>query len=102
MVDSSPNFIDAIFNMGKENSWRFTGFYSAPKTQNHHQSWSCLQQLLPKFSLPWICTGDFNEIKRSHKRVGGRLRPYGQMQEFRDVLNKCDFADLEFVGNKFT
>ena len=66
VVNSSPNFIDAIFNVGKENSWRFTGFYGALETQNHHRSWSCLQQLFPKFSLPWIYASDFNEIIRSH------------------------------------
>lgn len=36
--DSSPNFIEAIFISGKENSWRFSGFYGAPETHNHHIS----------------------------------------------------------------
>lgn len=102
VVDSSPKFIDAIVNAGKENSWHFTGFYGALETQNHHQFWSYLQRPLQKFSLPWICAGNFNEIIRSHEKVGGRIRPYRQMHDFRQVLDECGLADLGFVGNKIT
>nr|XP_023920446.1 uncharacterized protein LOC112031976 [Quercus suber] len=46
--------------------------------------------------------GDFNELLKSHKKLGGRLRPYGQMQKFREALDECGLFDLGFVGNKFT
>ena len=48
-----------------------------------------------------MCRG-FYEILKSHKKVGGRPCPIAQMQEFKDVINKCGFQDLGFVGNKFT
>ena len=34
----SPNHIDAIINQGKEDEWRFTGFYEEPDIKNHHVS----------------------------------------------------------------
>ena len=46
--------------------------------------------------------GDFNEILKSHEKLGGRPRPLTQMQEFRDVIDECGFRDLGFIGNKFT
>ena len=49
-----------------------------------------------------VMHGDFNEIIKSHEKLGGRLRPHQQMQDFRDVLDECGFVDLGFVGNKFT
>ena len=30
--NSSLNYIDAIINKGRENSWRFIGFYGFPET----------------------------------------------------------------------
>ena len=30
---SSLNHIDVVINGGKENAWRFIGFYEAPETQ---------------------------------------------------------------------
>jgi len=34
----SLNHIDAIVNKGKENEWRFTGFYGEPDTNLRHES----------------------------------------------------------------
>ena len=100
--NSSLNYIDAIIDKAKENIWRFTGFYSFPKTRNHMESWNKIRWLHQKYSLPWIYAGDFNEILKSHEKVGGRPRLNGQMQEFRDVLDECGFIDMGYSGNKFT
>ena len=67
----SPNHIDAILNKGKEDEWRFTGFYGEPNTSNHHLSWLCLRRIKTRNSIPWLCAGDFNEIVRSHEKLGG-------------------------------
>ena len=70
----SPNHIDGILNKGKEDEWRFTGFYGEPETQNHHLSWTCLRRLKNRNSIPWLCAGDFNEITRSHEKKGGETK----------------------------
>ena len=45
-VVSSPfNHVDAIINEGRDNTWRFTGFYSAPETSNHYITWNLLRSL---------------------------------------------------------
>ena len=77
---SSLNHIDAIINKGKEEEWRFTSFYGASKTHKHHESWNIQKNLNQKFSLPWLCGGDFNEILKSHEKYGRRPRPINQMQ----------------------
>ena len=78
----SPNHIDAIINKGKEDEWWFTGFYSEPSTRNHYISWATLRRLKSKYSLTWLCAGDFNEITRAHEKSGGRLRLSKQMEDF--------------------
>ena len=49
-----------------------------------------------------MCVGDFNEVTKQSKKIGGRTRPHGQMQAFRDVLDECGFMDLGFIGPMFT
>lgn len=102
VVTSLPNHINALVNKDKEDGWRFTGFYGAPKTFNHHLSWSLLGSLQHRYTLLWLCAGHFNEILRSHEKLSGRLRPMKQMQDFKDAMDGCSFADLGYVGNKFT
>ena len=98
----SPNHIDVIVNKGKEDEWRFTSFYGEPEAVNHQVAWATLRRLKAKYSIPWCCVGDFNEITRAHEKLGGRQRPKRQMQEFRDVLDECGFKDLGYEGGKFT
>ena len=73
------NHIDALINKGKENSWQFIGFYRAPKTHLKIESSDLLKDLQKWFLLPWLHASDFNELLKSHEKLGRRLRPYGQM-----------------------
>ena len=67
-----------------------------------HESWDLLRRLHQQNSLPWLCTGDFNEIVKHSEKIGGRERPQGQMQIFREVLDECGFIDIGFKGSPFT
>jgi len=65
-------------------------------------SWNLVRSLVGRFSAPWLCAGDFNEITKSNEKLGGRFRSYNQMKNFRDVLDEGGLMDLGFVGSKFT
>ena len=98
----SQNHIDVVINKGKDNAWRFTGIYGAPETHLRSETWELICGLYRHESLPWLYGGDFNEILKSHEKSGGRLRPYSQIEQFREVLYECNLLDLGFSRNKFT
>ena len=102
VVSSSLNHIDAIINKDTEAAWRFTGFYGEPETHKRHESWDLLRSLHHQTSLPWLFAGDFNEILKQSEKLGGRTRPPGQMQLFRDILDECGLIDIGFKGSPFT
>ena len=102
ILSSSLNHIDMVINKNTDAAWRFTGFYGEPETHKRHESWDLLRRLTQQNSLPWLCAGDFNEIVKQSEKLGGRIRPLGQMQLFRDVLDECGFVDLGFKGSSFT
>ena len=102
VVSASLNHIDAVIFEGTDKAWRFTGFYGAPETHLRSASWNLLRTLQNQCDLPWLCGGDFNELLKSHEKSGGRPRPFGQMQKFREVLDECGLIDLGFIGKKFT
>ena len=94
----SKNHIDATINKNKAEEWRFTGFYGEPDTQLRHEAWARLRSLKSRSAAPWICAGDFNEVAKQAEKLGGRIRPYGQMQAFRDIIDECGFMDLRHCG----
>lgn len=46
--------------------------------------------------------GDFNEIKSNAEKRGGPRLPERSFEDFRRMINTCDFQDLKSVGNKFS
>lgn len=102
VIDFTPNYIEAIINHGKDDVWRFTGFYGALEMARRHESWNLLRQLGSRSNLPWLCARDFNEITRMEEKQGGCPRPNNQMQDFHDVIDDVGFKDLGYVGDSFT
>lgn len=46
--------------------------------------------------------GDFNEIMFSEEKWGGSRKNPKQMDEFKNVIDACNLADIGFVGDQFT
>ncbi|KAF5443252.1 hypothetical protein F2P56_035824 [Juglans regia] len=61
-----------------------------------------LQAIKPGSAIGWVCVGDFNEILSYGEKWGGALRPSGQIEAFRDVVEGCELCDMGSIGNKFT
>ena len=102
-VDSFSRFhIDAMVGGGTQEAWQFTSFYGESHTDDIMEAWNMLRMLHSKPHLPWLCMGDFNEILFSEEKRGGQVRPYCQMQAFKDVLDTCGFMDLCFTRPEFT
>ena len=78
------------------------GFCGDPDTTSREDSWSLLKTVSARFSLPWICIGDINEILFAEEKQGWLDRSKRQMQGFFDALDFCGLKDLGFNGFPFT
>lgn len=82
--------------------WRYTGMYEESKTEEKDKTWDNMRHLKDHVTLPWLCSGDFNEILFQHEKEGGALRAEFLMENFRKALEDCDLHDLGYVGDVFT
>ena len=98
----SKYHIDAIIKEVDGGSWRFTGIYGESKTEEKENTWALLRLLKAKSNLPWLCSGDFNEILFNCEKEGGVPRAEACMEGFRKALEDCDLHDLGFTGDPFT
>lgn len=85
-----------------QTSWRFTGFYGEPRSENRTQSWEFLRTLHGIPHDGWICMGDFNETMYAEEHFSVHARPARQMQIFCEVIDICSFQDLGWRGVPFT
>ncbi|PON81857.1 Endonuclease/exonuclease/phosphatase [Trema orientale] len=81
--------------LGYGTTWRFTSMYGHPVRNQHHHSW----ELLRRLSIPWVCSGDFNEILSWKEKVGGNNRAWRDMERFREKLLMSKNALTGFVAS---
>ncbi|XP_042958065.1 uncharacterized protein LOC122293587 [Carya illinoinensis] len=79
-----------------------TGFYGNPETSKRNGSLELLKALKPKDDKAWICLRDFDEILHQHEKKGAAVRPYRQVESFRETVEACDLSEIQFLGNYFT
>lgn len=48
-----------------------------------------------------MCIGDFNEVLQANEQEEGNVRQDRQIEGFRNTVERCQFIDLGFSGNKF-
>uniref|UniRef100_A0A803Q5W9 CCHC-type domain-containing protein n=1 Tax=Cannabis sativa TaxID=3483 RepID=A0A803Q5W9_CANSA len=61
-----------------------------------------LKRLARNNTGPWLCGGDFNEIRGIHEKLGGGGKLGYIMKNFNNTIDKCAFRELEVEGSKFT
>ncbi|KAA3468220.1 reverse transcriptase [Gossypium australe] len=99
----SKNHIDVkVAESNVQGEWRYTGFYGLPYANDQHDSWRLLRALGQEQQLPWLVSGDFNEILYPFEKSGGQLREERRMVAFREALEDCQLMDLGFQGPWFT
>ncbi|XP_071723825.1 uncharacterized protein [Rutidosis leptorrhynchoides] len=98
ILSFSLNHIDAII----DDTWRITGIYGWPESENKWKTGKLILDLAPKCSLPWMLFRDFNLILDNSEKRGGIRRTQSQLDILRSALSACNLATLPFSGNPFT
>jgi len=98
----SKYHIDSVIKEEDGSEWRFTSVYGESKCEMKDNTWEMLRTLKDLFNLPWLCSGDFNEILFSSEKEGGSPWAESSTRKFRLALEDCDLHDLGFVGDPFT
>ena len=60
-----------------------------------------LRRLSSRFTLPWVCIVDFNEILYADEKQGWLDRPERQMLGFCEAFDFCRLKDLCYTGYPF-
>jgi hypothetical protein len=71
--------------------WRFIGFYGESKRVLRKDSWHMLRFLRNESDLPWLCSGDFNEMLHGHEQMGGNERQEWCKEGFQEAVEYCGF-----------
>lgn len=98
ILESSPNIIDTKVSF--KGSYSFVSFvYGAPAVENRTTFWENVSRIGEGRDLPWLLSGDFNEILNNSEKEGGPLRWEGSFTAFRSFVSHNGLWDLKHSGN---
>jgi len=81
--------------------WRLTGTYGFPNDEDKPKTRNCIASL-NNSNLPWLCSGDFNEILVQDDKQGGPPKSQTLIDSFQKVVLECNLKDIGFTGYPYT
>lgn len=100
LVDSTPHFI--TFSIRKRVAeWFCSGVYASPNPSLRVNLWNYLISLRGNIKGPWMMAGDMNEILNATEVDGGNFIA-SKSNLFRNVVDSCDFIDVQAVRGFYT
>jgi exonuclease III len=104
IINYDLHYIDMLItNQQHPNTWRATGIYGYPKTQEKFLTCQLINDLSCINNNPnWCLFGDFNILLSSDEKSGGNPLDPNLTTSFRNTISLCDLQDLGYKGNTFT
>ncbi|KAK1304558.1 hypothetical protein QJS10_CPB11g00529 [Acorus calamus] len=80
-----------------------TVVYASNSSSNRLTLWQNLEHIATTIGLKkWIVGGDFNEVRYSHEKLGGRPLYPRRIAKFNNCLSHCNLQDLRATGTDFS
>jgi hypothetical protein len=98
----SQYHLDVIVSEQGHDDWRLTVVYGDAQVSERHKTWDMLKFIRSSNDLPWLCTGDFNEVLHRSEHEGANERSNSQIVGFREMVDVCGLCDLGYRGVAWT
>ncbi|KAL6535724.1 hypothetical protein OROHE_012568 [Orobanche hederae] len=101
-VEVEDQGIHAVISRHQHEPWLISGIYAKPRKVDKLRIFSQMRRLSAANNLPWLATGDFNEICFPHEKSGGRVANLARCLNFQNWIHDWGLIDLGFQGPSFT
>ena len=65
--------------------------------------WTDLQGIASAHTnLPWLVMGDFNTVRFTDEKLGGKPITFNKLKEFNDCIDFCSLSDMRCTGNRWS
>ncbi|KAK1310887.1 hypothetical protein QJS10_CPA08g00722 [Acorus calamus] len=80
-------------------SFYVTIVYGSNSPADRQILWADLLRKAPHISIPWLVGGDFNEVRYTNEKLGGRALQTNRLMNFNSCIGQCNLFDLHATGN---
>ncbi|KAJ8430219.1 LOW QUALITY PROTEIN: hypothetical protein Cgig2_009397 [Carnegiea gigantea] len=102
-ISCSMHHIDITIKWeGEDVTWRSSGVYGWPGSQEKWKTGAPLSDLRTHSRLPWLMGGDLNEIFHHSEKKRGPSKSQTLIDKFRESFLDNGLYDLGYSGYEFT
>ena len=101
-LSSMEQEIHVIVSSTANSPWLLSAIYTCPILAERRLFWDNLETVAGLHSLPWVITGNFNEVLMNKDKFRGNAISISRTLRFQDCLNVCNMIDIGFAGPWFT
>ena len=103
VIEAIKNCIDTLVEMeDKKGRSRVCWIYASTDFDERRNQWDYIKKSVEIFDIPWLCIGDFNEIKENGEKKWGRIRGKRRINNFQEFINDCELMEVPFKGQLYT
>ena len=102
LIKSHIQFVTMEVNRRGLQPCLFTTIYASPLRHLREQLWQEIEVFAGSNNVPWMLTGDFNEMKNLNKKDHGSDDMDRRWSRFNNVIENNGLIDTGFFGPKFT
>ncbi|KAK1261719.1 hypothetical protein QJS04_geneDACA011582 [Acorus gramineus] len=103
VLRSSDQYVHSEVTL-KDSGLRFllTITYGSNSPAERLVMWDDIISLAQHISIPWLVGGDFNEVRFTNEKMGGRALQTGRLTRFNSCIEQCSLFDIHTAGNSLS
>ncbi|XP_057251664.1 uncharacterized protein LOC130591770 [Beta vulgaris subsp. vulgaris] len=101
-ITKEPRAIHGVIQVQNYSPFFISVLYANTKYKGRLEMWDNLINTSKNISMPWLVTGDFNEVIYHHEKFGGNPPKDYKMRKYKETMEICGLHDLGFIGSKYT
>lgn len=82
-------------------TWLLFAIYSSPWFAERRLLWENLESVVNLHSMPWVITGDFNEVLMGDDKLGGSSINISRALQFQECLDTYRMINIGFSGPRY-
>ncbi|KAI9099114.1 hypothetical protein K1719_024881 [Acacia pycnantha] len=102
ILEENRQFFRLECKSDKHPAFLLTTIYAIPHSNLRSVLWDHLIRVSSSITSPWCVLGDFNDIRTSSERIGGRNVNPVRLQWFQNRINDAELIDLGSCGPNMT
>uniref|UniRef100_A0A1D1YFE7 Retrovirus-related Pol polyprotein LINE-1 n=1 Tax=Anthurium amnicola TaxID=1678845 RepID=A0A1D1YFE7_9ARAE len=99
IIDETEQYMHLMVDLGNSKCFILSAIYNSNLALDRLKTWQALKNISSSISIPWLVTGDFNQVRSNDEKIGGLKIPLSHLKPLNECIDFCTLQDMKSIGN---